>query len=62
MVVCLICLYVAWWTGHLPGMYPASRPMAAGIGSSSSTLNWIKWVKKIDEWIYFKEISHNQVI
>jgi len=46
MVVRLVCLSVAlWWTGNLSRMYPASRPMTAGIGSSSPvTLNWIKWV------------------
>ena len=35
MVVCLVCLCVAlWWTGGLSRVYPASRPLTAGIGSS----------------------------
>ena len=34
-VVCPVCLCVAlWWTGDLSRLYPASRPMTAGIGSS----------------------------
>jgi len=32
---CPVCLCVAlWWTGDLSRVYPASRPMTAGIGSS----------------------------
>ena len=50
MVIGLVCLCVAlWWTGDLSGVYPASCPVTAGIGSSSPvTLSWIKRVWKID--------------
>ena len=33
--VCLVCLCVAlWWTADLSRVYPASRPVTAGMGSS----------------------------
>ena len=52
VVVCLVCLCVVlWWTGDLSRVYPASRPMIAGIGSSPPWPDWrIKRVYKMD-WL-----------
>ena len=43
MVVRLVCLCVVLrWTDDLSRVHPASRTMAAGIGSSPpGTLNWV---------------------
>ena len=43
-VFCLVRLCVAlWWTSDLSRVYPASSPMATGVGFPTN-LNLIKWV------------------
>ena len=37
-----ICLHLAlWWTDDLSRVYPASRPITAGIGSNPTSRPWI---------------------
>lgn len=49
MVVCL-SVFALGQAGHLSRVYPPSRPMAAGIGSSPPAAELDMWKKLMEYW------------